>query len=91
MTTGLTAALTVTSRGTGASSQGQEVDLDIDPDGDLLTIDPAGGVLIVTVGALTFTGTTASIAVSDPSVTLESEGWQGFQTETGQAIETEGT
>jgi len=91
VTTGLTAALTVTASGTSASSQGQEVDLEIDPGGDLLTIDPAGDVLIVTVGALTFTGTTASIVVSDPSATLESEGWQGFQTESGQAIETEGT
>jgi len=122
VTTGLTAAQTITVIGLSASAYGQEVDLAIDPGGDLLQIDPGGDVLIVTPGIMTFTGQSASIygadvdlaidgagdlllidaggdkltvspsaVVADRAVPLESEGWVYFETEGGQALESEGT
>jgi hypothetical protein len=96
MSTGLSAALTITATGGSASSYGREVDLEIDAGGDLLTIDPAGDVLIVSGSIMTFTGAQATIwgagsaTPLDAPEILQSEGWSGFQTETGQAIETEG-
>ena len=89
MPTGLTAALTVSFTGASASAYGQEVDLAIDAAGDLLQIDAAGDGLIASPSIMTFTGTTAAALVSGPPETLEGEGWAGFQTETGQTIDTE--
>jgi hypothetical protein len=57
--TGASAAVTLAFSGSTASNTGQEVDLTIDPAGDLLAVDPAGDVLAVTLG-ITWTGVTAA-------------------------------
>jgi hypothetical protein len=90
MTTGTSAALTVTFTGVTASPFNSEVDLAIDAAGDLLEIDPAGDPLIVT-GAITFTGGTATLIVPDVSETLEGEAWSGLALEDGRILVTEGS
>jgi hypothetical protein len=81
----------MTFTGVSASSFGLETDLALDPGGDLLLIDPAGDRLIVSPGSLTFVGATAAFVVADRAVALQGEGWVGFETEGGQALESEGT
>ena len=90
MTTGVTAATTLSAAGLTASPFNSEVDLAIDAGGDLLTIDPAGDALIVT-GAITFSGGTASFVAPDYANALESEGWVGLAAEDGRTITTEGS
>ncbi|MDB5483044.1 MAG: hypothetical protein JWO83_4097 [Caulobacteraceae bacterium] len=90
MTTGLTASIAVSATGVTASPFNSEVDLAIDAAGELLTIDPAGDVLIVTAG-IAFTGGTASLVAPDYSNALEAEGWVALGTEDGRTIATEGS
>jgi hypothetical protein len=101
MTTGVSAAITLSATGLTASPFNGEVDLAIDAGGDLLTIDSAGDALIVT-GAITVTGGmasiiasvtggTASFVVPDYSNALETEGWVALGTEDGRTIATEGS
>lgn len=90
MTTGVTAALAAGATGLTASPFNSEVDLAIDAGGDLLTIDSAGDVLIVT-NAITFSGGTASFVAPDYSNRLETEGWVALGTEDGRTIATEGS
>jgi len=90
MTTGVTAALTVSATGQTTSPFNGEIDLAIDAGGDLLTIDAAGDALIVT-GAITFAGGTASLVAPDRSNALEAEGWIALATEDGRTIATEGS
>lgn len=101
MTTGITAALALDAAGgtasqalasfTGrtASPSTAEVDLAIDAAGDLLQIDPAGDVLLVS-RAITFTGGSASAVVPDFSDALDTEAWVGLSTEDGRIFKTEG-
>jgi hypothetical protein len=63
MPTGESASASVAVAGTSASRTGQEVDLEIDPPGDLLQIDPTGDVLVVTPGTLGFTGESAATVI----------------------------
>ncbi len=94
MSTGVSASLTVTIGGTSASSYGQELDLEIDPAGDLLQVDArqqglGGDVLIVTPGILTFTGVTAALLVVGDVVALATETGLVLETEDGQSLEIE--
>ena len=59
MAAGQSASVVVTATGASPSGQGQEIDQNIDPGGDLLKVDPTGDVLLVQAGT-TWTGQTAS-------------------------------
>ena len=101
MTTGATAALTLTFGGFAASDYGQEVDLTVDAGGDLLKVDPAGDGLMVTASIMNFTGVsaafagsltgrTAALLLADASAAILTEAGLSILTETGDTVATEG-